>query len=140
MRILLSAIVAVCALNSGAASAQVSWEALEVQLRNAPGELFAPKPLLSILEKNLPNTSTNTRVLTEMAVQSNYPCVAVAGLTALQQNDRELAYRISLHKIWNSTNIASPVFVPFLEILANNLEPTAFRSAFQEVALSEPAA
>jgi hypothetical protein len=116
----------------------LNWAKLETSLRNAPGEIFASESLLSVVEGQQADVRTNTGMLVEMAVQSTYPIVAVAGLAGLSQTNPELAYRVSLNHLWNSTNIGFPVLLPFLECLTNNIAPDAFASAFSAVALFEP--
>ena len=111
---------------------------LEASLRRKPEQLLEPAALLAALEGQVFLAVTNSGLLTEWALQSTYPYVAVAGLAGLQRKNPELAYRVALNRLWCGTNIASPLTQGFLVYLTNRISTDGFDAAFSAVALIEP--
>ena len=129
-------LVSLSSLNRLAAEG-VSWSKLEVVLRGTPGRMFDAEALMSALEGQHMGVRTNAKMLSEMAVQSTYPYVAIAGLAGLHQINPALGYRVSLNHLWCSTNIGSPLLLPFLQYLTNSIASRDFLNAFSAVALFE---
>lgn len=136
-RLLSTALLAVAVTLQSLGAEGLHWKKLESVLENTPGEMFDFQVLLSVVEKQQTGVRTNSSLLVEMAVQSEYPFVAVAGLAGLSQINTELAYRVSLSHLWTTTNIGSPMVLPFLEYVTNRIALDAFVSAFSAVALFE---
>jgi len=136
---ILIAIVASIASFQGFGADDLNWGKLETALENEPEDLSTPGMFRSALESRLPGAGSNTNMLVEMAVQTTYPFVAMAGISVLSQTSPELAFRISLNRLWSSTNNGSVVLLlPYLECLTNRIAPDAFESALSAVVLLEP--
>ncbi|HRI16842.1 MAG TPA: hypothetical protein PLX89_27950, partial [Verrucomicrobiota bacterium] len=116
------------------------WPDLERNLQSGAeksGKPFDRERLISQLTTPQYDIRTNNRVLAEMAIQTSYPFVAMAGQWGLIERDPDLAYRIAFQHLWKSTNIGSYFGLPFLQCVTNAVEPRLFRLAFSSVALSE---
>lgn len=118
-------------------SNELDWPRLEKLLEMTEGGLDKSGAWLELPELATVNVRTNTRLFLEMAVQREYPFVAVAGLIGLQRLSPDLCYRVALGRAWTSTNIGSPVLFPFVEYIAlsTNVTQDVFDSAFSTVAV-----
>jgi hypothetical protein len=119
------------------ALAELNLSRAELELKNNPKGLPGAESLQA-LERQEPGIQANIRLLTQLAVQSNYPLVSFAAITGLRNADSNQAYIVSLARCWNSTNIGSLLMIPFLLHLTNHVDYEIFRAAFAVVSLSEP--
>lgn len=113
---------------------EFNFEALENSLRFEQQQEFNPDALLRHARKLHPGIETNLQTLQLMAGQTAYPFVSIAGLSGLRVLDANRAFRVSLLRCWNSINISSFEYVPFLGCLTNQLSQSDFIGEFSATA------
>ncbi len=118
--------------------ADLNWAKVEMVLREINDGLAEPSLLLKAPDLQQANVRSNTRLFIEMAIQTEYPLVAVAGLAGLDKLDPTLAYKVAMERTWASTNIGSPIVLPFLIYLSNHVSLKVFTAAMSSVGAVPP--
>ncbi len=119
-----------------------SWSQCEKELQerveNDGKRLFDQRFLTSFLNEQKPSMSARTDLLYELAIQSTYPGLGIAGMAALQAQNPELALSAAVVRLSQSTNLGSPLLDPYIGALTNRVSPEASMRAISMLASASP--